>query len=96
MASTLGVICSQEVVRKESKMNPVRLEMFYVYVLLSEKDKNFYTGCTSNLKKRMEEHNNDLVMSTKNRKPLKLIYYEACLDKRDAFLREKYLKDNHW
>jgi putative endonuclease len=66
--------------------------MFYVYVLISEKDKKFYTGCTSKLRERIEEHNNGLVLSTKNRKPLKLIYYEACLAREDAFIREKYLK----
>ncbi len=66
--------------------------MQYVYVLQSLKDNNFYTGCTDNLNKRLKKHNNSKVKSTKNRKPLKLIYYEACVDKGDAFAREKYLK----
>ena len=30
--------------------------------------------------------------STKDRRPLELIYYEACLNEKDAFRREKYLK----
>jgi putative endonuclease len=66
--------------------------MYYVYVLISAKDKRFYMGCTNNLKKRLNEHNNQKVFSTKNRIPLKLIYCEICLDKHDAFIREKYLK----
>ena len=32
---------------------------------------------------------------TKTRRPLTLIYYEACLDKNDATKREKYLKSYH-
>ena len=61
-------------------------------VLLSIKDKKFYTGTTNNLKKRFEEHNNGKVRSTASRRPFKLIYCEACICKEDAFRREKYLK----
>lgn len=66
--------------------------MFYAYVLLSLKDKEKYIGYTADLIKRMEEHSKGLNFSTKYRRPLKLIYYEACLDERDAKQREKYLK----
>jgi putative endonuclease len=66
--------------------------MFYTYVLLSKKDNKLYTGYTKNLKLRFEQHNRGLVESTKNRRPLILIYYEACLNKKDAINREKYLK----
>jgi putative endonuclease len=66
--------------------------MFYVYVLISEVDKQFYTGATSDLKLRMQKHQEGRVISTKNRRPFKLVYYEACLSKTDAFMREKYLK----
>ncbi len=69
--------------------------MFYTYVLRSKKDKQFYTGYTKNLKLRLEQHNKGLVESTKNRTPLNLVYYEACLDKDDANRREKYLKTYH-
>jgi len=51
-----------------------------------------YTGYTSNLKLRFEHYNQGLVDSTKNRQPLELIYYEACLNQQDATHREKYLK----
>ena len=59
------------------------------------KDEDFYTGFTKNLKLRFEQHNKELVESTKDRGPFKLIYYEACLDQEDATRREKYLKTFH-
>lgn len=68
---------------------------YYVYVLLSEKDNLFYTGYTSDLKNRLEQHNAGKVFSTKNRTPLKLIYYECCLNQQDATRREKYLKSGN-
>jgi len=66
--------------------------MHYVYILLSEKDGKFYTGLTNNLKRRIQEHQSGNVRSTWNRRPLKLIYYEACLNEDDAEQREIYLK----
>lgn len=68
--------------------------MFYVYVLQSLKDNKFYVGYTNNLKKRKAEHDEGLVFSTKNRRPLNLVYYEACLKQQDATHREKYLKSS--
>ena len=65
---------------------------YYVYVLQSLKDGKFYTGYTENLKLRFEEHQKGRVVSTKNRRPLRLIYSEACLDKKDALHRERYFK----
>jgi putative endonuclease len=65
--------------------------MFYTYILQS-KDKKLYTGFTKNLKSRFDQHCRGLVESTKDRRPLKLIYYEACLNQEDATHREKYLK----
>ena len=61
-------------------------------MLLSKKDAKLYTGYTKNLKSRFEQHYKGLVESTKERRPLKLIYYEACLNQQDATHREKYLK----
>ncbi len=66
--------------------------MYYTYILYSLKDKKFYTGYTKNLKLRFEQHQKGLVESTKNRRPFKLVYYEACLHQQDATHREKYLK----
>ncbi len=69
--------------------------MHYVYETGSEKDKKWYTGYTRNLKLRFEQHRLGKVVSTKHRRPLKLIYYEACLNQQDATHREKYLKTFH-
>ena len=69
--------------------------MYYTYVLLSEKDGKFYTGFTEDLKQRFEDHKKGRVESTKDRRPLKLIYYEACLKQDDATKRERYLKTYH-
>jgi putative endonuclease len=63
--------------------------------LLREKDHKKYTGYTKNLKLRFEQHTKGLVASTKNRRPLKLIYFEACLNQQDAIRREKYLKTHY-
>ena len=65
---------------------------YYVYILHSEKDDQFYVGYTNNLKERMKLHSNGKVQSTKNRRPLKLIYCEFSLNQQDATHREKYLK----
>ena len=66
--------------------------MFYVYVLISLKDRKFYIGFTNDLKRRLKEHNSGKNISTKSRLPLKLIYYESHLAKVDAEIREKYFK----
>lgn len=66
--------------------------MFYVYVLRSIKDCKLYNGYTNNLKRRFQEHNDGLVLSTKNRKPFELIYYESYCNQQDATSREKYFK----
>lgn len=66
--------------------------MYYVYILKSLKDGKRYIGYTKNLKLRFETHQKGNVDSTKNRRPLELIYYEACLNQQDATHREKYLK----
>ena len=68
---------------------------YYTYILQSKKDHKFYTGYTKNLKLRFEQHKKGLIESTKNRRPLKLIYYEACKNQQDATHREKYLKTYH-
>ena len=69
--------------------------MHYVYVLRSETDKRLYIGCTHDLRERLSLHQAGKVESTKRRLPVTLIYYEACLDQRDAFKREKYLKTTY-
>lgn len=66
--------------------------MYYTYILKSKKDGLLYIGFTKNLKKRFSNHNKGLITATKARKPLELVYYEACLSKEKAIKREKYFK----
>lgn len=69
--------------------------MVYVYVLRSGSDGLLYTGCTRDLRARFALHNAGKVFSTKDRRPLEIVYYEACLNEHDAFRREKYLKTTY-
>lgn len=64
----------------------------YVYYLYSRSHQQFYVGVTSDLRKRLGEHNRGLNFSTKPYVPWELIYYEAHLDQDDALRRESYLK----
>ena len=66
--------------------------MQYTYVLLSERDDRLYTGSTGGLRARFRDHNAGRVHSTAYRRPMKLIYYEACLHPADARRRERFLK----
>lgn len=67
--------------------------MYYVYILQSSKRKNWlYKGSTSDLRRRLKEHNQGKNFSTAPYTPFKLIYYEAYLLKTDAEAREQYLK----
>ena len=66
--------------------------MHYTYVLRSGQDEGFYTGCTSDLRERYRAHAIGRVRSTSRRRPLELVYYEACLSRDDAFRRERFLK----
>ena len=68
---------------------------FYTYILQSLKDKSFYIGHTSDLKKRLKEHNSGENLATKPHIPYKLIFYAAFLNRIDAKNREEYLKGGY-
>jgi putative endonuclease len=68
------------------------MENFFVYLLESEIDKSWYIGYTSNLEKRITEHNDGQSYFTKRKMPWKIIYHEVSFNKFDAIAREKYLK----
>ena len=68
--------------------------MHYVYVLQSAKDGNLYTGYTADLRQRVADHLAGRVCSTRCRRPLQLIYYEAYLSAKDAKSRELFLKSS--
>lgn len=65
---------------------------YYTYVLLSLNDGMFYTGYTRDIQYRVSMHDLGRCPSTRNRLPVRLIYYEACLSQKDALARERYLK----
>lgn len=66
--------------------------MYYVYILFSQLDRQLYTGFTPDLRSRLNAHKNGYVRSTKHRRPLILIHYEAYTNESDAKMHEKYLK----
>lgn len=68
---------------------------YYVYILQSQKDNSLYIGYTSDLRKRIKQHNNGDSQATKPFRPYKLIFYEAFLDRVDAKHREEYLKGGY-
>ena len=68
-----------------------REQWWYVYILRCA-DGTIYTGCTSNLIRRMEEHNNRDVNYTRDKIPLRLLTYITFKEKNKAFFFEKYLK----
>jgi putative endonuclease len=66
--------------------------MFYVYVLHSDADGGWYIGFSTDLRRRMKEHQAGEAFATSNRGPWRLIYYEAYMEEQDALGREQYLK----
>jgi putative endonuclease len=67
-------------------------DFHYVHVLRSLADGNLYVGLTRDLRTRVSQHHAGEVSSTKGRRPLELLYYEACRNVHDAARREGYLK----
>ncbi len=66
--------------------------MHYVYIIKSIKTKKIYIGYTSDLKRRLKEHNEGENYTTMRMLPIELVYYEAYKSKEDAKNREKQLK----
>ena len=66
--------------------------MYFVYVIKSQKDNKLYYGLTTNLQKRLVEHNTGSVRSTKNRIPFDLVYHEEVKTLLKARKKEKYFK----
>ena len=64
--------------------------MYYIYVLKQKNDRYYY-GYTNNLARRMSQHQNGNVKTTKGQDP-RLVYYEECASKADATKREKFIK----
>lgn len=74
----------------------VFVNMWYVYILRSIKNRRLYTGVTGDLRKRFRDHNskNGGEYTSKNA-PFELIFYEAFLDKKDAMKDELFFKSGY-
>ncbi len=66
--------------------------MYFVYAIRSLQDGRIYVGFTTNLARRIKEHNSGSTRSTKGYRPWELIYYEEAPDRISARSREKYFK----
>lgn len=70
------------------------MQFYFVYALHNVQKNFIYIGFTHNPMRRLKQHNNKEVTSTKRFVPLKLIHLEGYVNKSDALRREKYLKTN--
>lgn len=71
----------------------VNFEMsYFLYILKSESTNRSYIGQTSDLEKRLWEHNNGKSLSTRRKGPWKLVYYEEFATRSGALMRERYFK----
>jgi len=66
--------------------------MWYIYIIKSVLNNRYYIGCTSNIERRILEHNNGYNISTKKDKPWKVVYCEEFNDQQKAYSREKKIK----
>jgi len=64
----------------------------WVYVLRSATDGRLYTGISSNVERRLTEHNRGSVPATRPRRPLVLLYTEEFPSRAEAMARERYFK----
>ena len=67
-------------------------EMFFVYVLRSDRNGYFYVGMTNNVDRRLKQHNGGEVRSTKAFTPWVLLFFETFKTRIEARKREVYLK----
>ena len=69
-----------------------KIKMYTVYVIKSQKDKKLYYGFTNDINRRLREHNNGEVLSTKSRIPFSLVYSELADTVQSARKKERYFK----
>lgn len=67
--------------------------MYYVY-FLKMNDGGYYVGYSNELQTRVKNHQKGRVATTKNNRPIKLVWYCAFLSKKLAINFEKYLKSS--
>jgi len=79
--------------RVAPRLRGAKWDMYYVYIL-QLKDKSYYVGYSSDLKSRIKAHSEGSISSTKNLRPVKLVYYSAFTSQKRATDFEKYLKSS--
>ena len=77
---------------RKALLSGTEIYMYYTYAIFDKINKDFYIGYTSDLKKRIEQHMAGFNLTTKKMPNPELVYYEACISKKDAEAREKQLK----
>ena len=67
--------------------------LYFVYIVRCS-DGTLYTGITTDLERRIEEHNDSVkgAKYTRSRRPVTLVYSETCPDKSEASRREYRIK----
>ena len=67
--------------------------MWHVYIIQC-KDKTFYTGITTDLERRIEEHNSSVLGAkyTRGRRPVKLVYSRMHKDRPNVLKEEIRIK----
>ncbi|MDD4178912.1 MAG: GIY-YIG nuclease family protein [Candidatus Margulisbacteria bacterium] len=68
------------------------MEEWFVYVLKSLKNGRYYVGYTSNLERRLLEHNSGKTKGNKYYGPFELVYKEIHTSSTEARKREYYIK----
>jgi predicted GIY-YIG superfamily endonuclease len=66
--------------------------MYFVYILTSQKDGSRYIGITTDVRRRLEEHNRGGAVYTAAHAPYVLEWYSGFLNKAAAYDFERYLK----
>ncbi len=74
------------------KADQPRAESGFICIMSISVIGKLYKGSTSDLRRRIKEHNSGNCTFTKTGKPWKLVYYEAFASKKDAIIEEKFLK----
>lgn len=75
-------------------MNELSTQTIYILYILRCSDGTLYTGITTNLEKRLKEHNTSDkgAKYTRYRRPVEVVYQESCEDRSSALKRELTIK----
>jgi putative endonuclease len=65
--------------------------MYWVYILKNQEG-IYYKGYTTDLNKRLDEHNSGLSRYTSNKGPWFIVYFKIFENKKDALIEEKRIK----